>query len=255
MKESMKEKYVFLLGGKDLEMEEIKNILDRHDCHYIDKNLNWGAKLSDYREEINKIESTYTIVGIELFKDIEIDKSYLEIDHHNKNVNKKSSIEQIAELLDIKLSRYQKLVAINDTGYIDALKKFGASEEEIKKIRRADRRAHGVTEEDERLAEESIKRNKIIINDLVVVKSKTNKFSTITDRLYPTEKLLIYTDDEFTYYGCFARELGQKYQEKYGQEKVYYGGGEDGYFGVAKSKLDLNDIEKMVIEVMEFVGE
>ena len=37
-----KNKYIFLLGGQDLEMEEIRNILDTHGLHYHDLNLEWG---------------------------------------------------------------------------------------------------------------------------------------------------------------------------------------------------------------------
>lgn len=37
--------YIFFIGGKDLEMETIKQLLSAHNQPYIDKNLGWGAKL------------------------------------------------------------------------------------------------------------------------------------------------------------------------------------------------------------------
>ncbi len=40
--------YIFLLGGHDLEMQEIRNILEEKQLKYFDYNLAWGAKLSSY---------------------------------------------------------------------------------------------------------------------------------------------------------------------------------------------------------------
>jgi hypothetical protein len=242
---------IFLLGGKDLEMEEIKRILINKKEVFYDKNLTWGAKLSSY-EEVIRINKDKLIIGIELEKDIKIDFRYLEIDHHNKNINKKSSLEQIAKLLNIELTREQKLIALNDSGYIPAMEKFGASKEEIRKIRFMDRQSQGISEKDEELAEKSILKNKKIYPNLIVVKSFTEKFSTITDRLYPNKNIFIYTDDEFTYYGEKSKELGQKYYEKYG-DKIYYGGNENGYFGAGKHQFNLNEIEEILKEVIEYV--
>ncbi|WP_035571781.1 hypothetical protein [Halonatronum saccharophilum] len=246
--------YLFLLGGKDLEMVEIRKILENEGLNFIDKDLSWGAKLSHYKEEIGEITEDKTIVGIELLKDMEVGQEYIEVDHHNQSTDKPSSIEQIAKLLDIDLNRFQRLVAANDKGYIDAMKDLEATKEEIEEVRLRDRRAQGVSREDERLARESIEDNKKIYGDLVVVKAKTDKFSPIADRLYPTEKLLIYTDKELTYYGVGARELGERYMKEYGEEKVYYGGGDDGYFGFGKGAFSSEKIEKRVEEVIEFGG-
>ena len=44
---------LFLLGGQDLEMLEIKKLLERENIAYKDKNLKWGAKLSDYQNELS----------------------------------------------------------------------------------------------------------------------------------------------------------------------------------------------------------
>jgi len=79
-------KYLFLLGGYDLEMVTIREMLLKEGYleqkDFMDKKLSWGARLSDYKEYMteNKI-----IVGIELIKDVEPPKSYIEIDHHNEN--------------------------------------------------------------------------------------------------------------------------------------------------------------------------
>lgn len=36
--------YIFFIGGKDLEMETIKQLLSAHNQPYIDKNLGWGRQ-------------------------------------------------------------------------------------------------------------------------------------------------------------------------------------------------------------------
>ena len=72
--------YVFLLGGYDLEMVEIRKILESNKLTISPKNLTWGAKLSSYRDEFN---DTTTFIGIELTRDIGPPAKYIEIDHHN----------------------------------------------------------------------------------------------------------------------------------------------------------------------------
>ena len=222
---------VFLLGGHDLEMVEIMKILSLKEIHYYDKNLKWhNAFLSQYQEVFNKHDS---FVGIELVTDIPAPQYYILFDHHNQNAEKPSAIEQVAELLGITLSRYQQLVAANDKGYILAMEKMDATKEEIEEIRRQDRKAQGVTDEDEKLAEMSIQKNLTSKNRITIVKSLTSSFSAITDRLFPIESLLIYSDDALTYYGQHAKEIAQSFKLLIEEHKAYYGGGDNGYFGFA----------------------
>jgi len=109
---------VFLLGGHDLEMIEIRKILDELNIRYFDNNLLWGAGLSSYK---NVLDDEHYFIGIELTKDIPLPKHYIDVDHHNENVHKPSCIEQIAELLDLKLNHWQQLIAANDRGYIPGM--------------------------------------------------------------------------------------------------------------------------------------
>lgn len=235
-------------------MLEIAKLLRNNNIEFFDNNLAWGAKLSDYQNQLKDINQSKYVVGIELWQDIDIPQQYRGIDHHNENSEKPSSLEQIADLLGIKLSRYQQLVAENDKGYIDAMLKFGATKNEIEEIRKADRKSQGVTDQDERLAEESIK-NLHTEKGVAIIKSLTDKFSPICDRLYYLNKLIIYTEQELNYYGISAQRLGQKYQERYGDEWIYYGGGKDGYFGFSKGYLTPQEIQTVSEEVVKYVGE
>jgi len=90
---------LFLIGGSDLEMLTIKRILTANGFaegeNMADLHLQWGAKLSDYKEFFNNKQ---TFVGIELTQDIDPPPYYINIDHHNENSHKSTSLEQVIEL-------------------------------------------------------------------------------------------------------------------------------------------------------------
>ena len=99
-------KKLFLLGGQDLETEEIKTLLLQHGAYpypnddaregifFCDKALGWGAKLSDYGECLDFDGEIY---GIELIEDITPPPNYRAIDHHGKFWCRPSALEQMAE--------------------------------------------------------------------------------------------------------------------------------------------------------------
>lgn len=253
---------LFLLGGQDLEMQTIRQLLEQKGFENItvsknfnsiscfaDKHLTWGAKLEHYSEFLS---FSGKIFGIELIESdkIVIPDNYTRIDHHNDWSHKPSSLQQICEILDVPLNRYFKLVAANDSGYIPAMEAIGATPEEIKKIRRADRAAQGVTIIDEELAEQSIKDNLLKKDGILIVKSLTPKFSTITDRLYPTKRLLIYDDEHLVYYGIGMEKLIKYYVEYIEENKMFYGGGENGFLGTSKNSFSEKEINLLINEIV-----
>lgn len=246
---------LFLLGGHDLEMCTIKAILDQKHYLYADKDLKWdNARLSQYLNEIDmflSINPSGLIYGIELADDIisSYTWNYEAIDHHNERNDEPSALEQVLSLLGLPMNRYYCLVAANDKRYIPGMRDLGATAEEISKIRKEDRKAQGVTEMDEYLAEKSIAENMEKINDLILVCSYTSKFSPICDRLYPYDSLLIYTLSEFTYYGVKAMKAREILADEYAKGNIYYGGGDKGYIGAKKGKYtetELNQIVKLL---------
>lgn len=244
---------LFLLGGHDLEMLTIRQMLEgRKDCIIADKHLQWdNARLSAYRDALSQPGNNNNIYGIELQEDIPLPKNYHRIDHHNEWADKPSSLEQVAEVLGVELTRYQQLVAANDKGYIPAMKTLGASKEEIDDIRRKDRAAQGVTEEDEALAEKAIAENLHIYKGLSVVKAFSSRFSPICDRLYPYRRLLIYTDSEWMFYGEGTSKLVSLFAEDISKKKVFHGGGDNGYIGAAKHAFNKNEIEQFVDKLIK----
>ncbi|MEA2047670.1 MAG: hypothetical protein U9O64_04395, partial [Campylobacterota bacterium] len=229
-------KRVFLLGGYDLEMQTIKEILESYHQEYYDNTLSWGAKLSAYEK---KFKHAYLFIGIELIEDIAPPLHYLAIDHHNENQNQKSALEQVAEILGLQLKRKARLISLNDSGYIPAMQAYGASQKEIEEIRKADRKAQGVSQKDEDFAISSIQMQKKE-GDTLIIKSLGSKFSPIADRLYGNN-ILIYDDTKLNYYGEGIEVLVEVFHDEIKEKKAYYGG-DFGFFGFDASSFSKKEI-------------
>jgi hypothetical protein len=158
------ERHVFFLGGQDLEMVTIRDLLAEHaPGRFHDKGLAWGAKASDYREEIEAcLQRGETPVLIELQNDLGRDPSrVMVVDHHGERAGKDrpTSLHQVFDLLGLPAERWTRwfeLVAANDRGYIPEMGKMGATREEIEKVRAADRAAQGTTSEEEAAGEKAV---------------------------------------------------------------------------------------------------
>jgi len=244
------EKYCFLIGGYDLEMIEIKKLLKAHNQHFYDKNLSWGAKLSAYKGWM--VDEFTTYVGLELIEDIKPPENYISIDHHNERSAEPASIEQLALLLNVKLSRYQQLVAANDKGYIPAMKALGASDSEIQQVRREDRKAQGVTEEMERIAEKEVSQLKIM-NGIGIIYTSLNKFSPLVDRLNQ-ECLVVYNNETLNYYGKNAAKLNVVFKKLVDEKKAYSGGGDNGFWGIAAGYFTKKEIEEIMRKIVYEIG-
>ena len=170
-------------------------LLEKEESVY-DAALSWGAKASDYDSLImNAIESSKTPVCIELNPDIE-DSHIIYVDHHNKRAGEPASILQVCKLLGVEPTRWQQLVAANDSDYIPGMRRLGASLDEIQKIRLMDRQYQGISSEQEAEAQRavSVAHN---YGKLCVVKCHHNKTAPICDRLNASiapENILILSD-------------------------------------------------------------
>ena len=233
---------IFLLGGYDLEMVTIKELLEKYSMEYKDKKLSWGAKLSDYEEFF---DDNHLFIGVELEQDRQPPKHYMEIDHHGHKSDQPSALEQVAALLDVELDRWQQLVAANDAHYIAGMQKFCATYEEIQKIRHADRQAQGVSQKDEELGVESIKKS----NNHIVY-ALTPHFSAITDRIYDKyTHYIIYNDEKIVFYGYKVKKVLEFLKQNNIQPShCYFGGGAFGFVGIKEDVLSKDEIKHLVKE-------
>lgn len=249
---------IFLLGGHDLEMIEIKKLLEQHGVEYVDKSLRWdNASWGAYAAEVEKYENDRDVelYGVELMDDdrVEHRENCHVVDHHNEREGRKASLVQVAEILQVSLNRYQQLVAANDAGYIPALQAAGATGEEIAEIRWADRAAQGVTMMEERLAEEAIDKYKETVGDLIVIRALSSRFSPICDRVYPHEKLLIYTGETLCYYGKGKDRLVERFEPELKQHKMYHGGGVAGFLGTVDGQFSSDGIQDLRKKIQDTV--
>jgi hypothetical protein len=137
-------------------------------------------------------------------------------------------------------------IGLDKRGHYTAMKKLGATEEEIKEIRQKDRKYQGVTKEDELLAKESIKENLKIINKIKIVYSLTDKFSAIVDNL-EYENLIIYNDTKLVFYGVNAYTIAKENKNLINHHIAYYGGDKNyGFFGIIDSKFSKEELEKFI---------
>jgi len=123
-----------------------------------------------------------------------------------------SSLEQVAKILNIKLTLFEQFVSVNDTDYIQGMiklgKKLNIPQNEINKyileVRALDRQAQGVTEEQEKQAISELE-NAEIYDDgkTYIIYSPHSKCTCYTDKLFGKyEQLLVFSEDgEVNYFG------------------------------------------------------
>lgn len=249
---------IFLLGGHDLEMQEIAHLLDKQGILYFDRKLRWdNAGLEAYRAELEKYGNVpgVCLYGVELQDNGLADRynNYFLIDHHNENQGKKASLLQVMELLNLSPTCEQQLIAANDAAYIPGMLALGASPAEIEKIRLRDRAAQGVTDEEERWAQQAIAENLEKCSDLFIVHAFCPRFSPICDRLWPYRKLLINTDDTLCYYGEGKDRLAAVFDAEIRQSRMYHGGGENGFLGTVRGKWNVEEIRQLKQRILKIV--
>lgn len=116
--------------------------------------------------------------------------------------NKLSSLEQVAGILEVELSDYQKAVCLNDIGYIPLMEENNIPGDIIQLVRLQDRIAQGITEEEEAQAEKACQERQQK-GSLTIVKCPHSKTACICDRLYGQYEnlLIISSDGEVNFFG------------------------------------------------------
>ncbi len=155
----------------------------------------WGASLDkEPADTFNSLKSHVVVVempGIDKENQLKASGHDLRIiDHHiyklgDKTLdksNKKSSLEQFAELAGYSLNRFETGIAFNDRGYIWLLRKEGYTDDEIDEIRRYDLMAQGYKEEEFNISINEYKKGKSIPDkNLYIVETTLGKVSYIVD--------------------------------------------------------------------------
>jgi len=120
-----------------------------------------------------------------------------------------TSLEQIISLLRLpkqSFTRRRQLIAANDRGHIKAMQEMGANQDEMIKIRAADRQAQGISLYQEKEAKKAIA-NRQTIDNLIIIETTSSTSSAIADRMEKLlggpsyENLLIVMTKKLAFYG------------------------------------------------------
>jgi hypothetical protein len=167
-------------------------------------------------------------------------------DHHKERsgAERPTSLEQIFRLLGLPQSdwtRWMQLVAANDRGHLEALQQAGASPDEMREIRAADRRAQGITADDERAAQAAINhRDERCGGRLTVVRLAHERASAAADLIEPLlggpgyQTLLVSCPKSVSFYGSgpLVKALANQFPNGYWggnlPRRGYWGGAYDG---------------------------
>jgi hypothetical protein len=245
---------LWITPANDLEALTIAELLAEHGENYLVTRQPWGASWANLEPalkiEIDRFRQDYPegpIYGIELAGPAYA--SAINIDHHiykdEDRSHPKSSLEQVAGILQVPLTRRQELIAANDAGWIPALKSAGASQEQIDEIRRADRAAQGLSAEAEAAAQNDVEDARKLATHIELECSiKPN--TAHTDFLYgKSDQILLKHPSQWIYSGPRHKFLADlKLPEK------YWSGGKDdnGYFGIeGPSKSSQEKIMSVII--------
>lgn len=228
----------FFLGGYDLEMVTIRDLIaDAAGTELHDRRLRWGAKASHYGDEIAEaMTGDRTPVLVELENDLglpAVDATAIigvqtemaggrrpevgvagraiVVDHHGEGAgaDAPTSLEQVFDLLGLppeRWTRWLDLVAANDRGYITELRAIGATDEEIRRVRAADRAAQGITPAEEEAAASAVRSAELRCGGaLLVIRLPHSRTAAATDRVElegnAPENILVLSPHEANFYG------------------------------------------------------
>ncbi|NTW15368.1 MAG: hypothetical protein HGA38_03285 [Candidatus Moranbacteria bacterium] len=194
------------------------------------KNLAWGAKASDYREEIARaVADGYIPVLIELVIDIDLPEGAIDINHHDARSTEPASILQALDLLGIEPTRHDLLVATNDSGFLHGLLRFGATTAEIAEVRAEERRVQAITAEQEEQAIAALRDMRIEeINGValgIVDNLPHSRFAPVSDHAFAEGQVdcLVSVcrgeegshEIQFEWYPELVRALAEKYPDSW----------------------------------------
>lgn len=238
----METTYHVFLGGQDQEMSEIEKVaLNDSRCIVHNAGLDWGAKASDYQEDIESILMNHSLNdspqavydgmrGIDIaprkvkyvFVELEIDKKFTErithflgksmsplvIDHHGAAAGNNPAIIQFLNLLGIEPTRRQNLIGAMDAAWVPGLEALRATKSEIAEFLGTVGEMLVEAESVESIISQSSREavdNCERLGSLIVVRCAHSRCAPITARLHGAQQvqniLIISDDGELNYFG------------------------------------------------------
>lgn len=254
----------WVLGGNDAEMETIKAILAQNGERWCQPIKGWSSEPIHPGQcglevrEVTRSAQGYSAPGIGWFLgNEEIKKVFfveaiplmdawpsngVYIDHHGQRAHRPASVIQVLTWIKPNISeatlRWVELIAANDSAHISGMVALGATPDEIRRVRDLDRRAQGITPEQEAAAEEAVLMQSYY-GFFTIVRLPHSKCATVTDRLHALaggpgyENLLILSPDEQNFFGdgAICSKLAEKYPGSWSGGAGLGHAGEEAYWG------------------------
>ena len=261
---------VFFLGGGDLEMQTIREVLSERGAEFSDLRLSWGAKASAYANVITKcLCNGQTPVLIELVNDLDpsIRVRCEVIDHHGEMAgrDRPTALEQVAKRIGItksefEFNRWWMLVAANDRGHIRGMKTLvpPASDVEIREVRTRDMAAQGVTPDLLEAARQSIENARELVGGrLTVVSCPNDRTGLVAEFMEKAwggpgfKNLFVRGATEVAFYGS-GELVASLAARSPAAPAAWFGGSlpEFGFWGARSSALSFSPITVLEAEVV-----
>ena len=191
---------LFVLGGEDLEMYTIKQLLEKAGYKWVQPKTEWGNHLYAQNELGELAPPAENYVFVECSPRGEFSANTTVIDHHGVLADRPASVTQVVRStwfstvytgLSEAERRHLELVAAHDQEYIYGLQRVGATEKEFEEILSAARRVSGVTSEEETEAKSAIEQNLKVVGSVTIVHIPHTRASTIVERLFGQYQALL----------------------------------------------------------------
>jgi len=249
---------LYLLGGHDLEMVTIRQLVAATlgDHAVVDRRLDWSkARASVLRPDIKAaLAAGRQPVLVELVADVEpaLAERCVWIDHHGAGAGADvpTPLEQVFRRLGLPAEAWTRelaLVAANDRGARAALAAMGATAEEVRRIRAADRAAQGITAAEEAAAAAAVERAEPFAGGrALLVRLPHDRTAPVVDRLEPGRALVVAGPREIN---VFAD--GRTIEALRAAFPGGWWGGElprAGFWGAARTDLSLDAVEAVMAE-------
>ena len=204
------DRLAFFLGGRDLEMATIRELLDAEPVGaVVDYRLAWGASAAAYVADIDdalRRGLVPVLVELDLAATPELrahtilatdaragdrslgDGAIIVVDHHGPlaGADRPTSLEQVLDLLGARArrwSRWYELVAANDRGHVAEMLAHGATLPELHAVRAADRLAQGITSDEETEGTRAADAAERPCDGLTIVRLAHDRTAPVVDRL------------------------------------------------------------------------
>jgi hypothetical protein len=168
----------------------IRRVVSERGFRVIETPQLWGASIDNdpsLREAMDNVRAAGMLVCAVEIEGVNA-AEVLVVDHHNQRSAYPSSLLQVLTLIGQRPTRYDLLVAANDTGWIPAMEELRATPEEVRAIRDLEYRSQGITQQEIEEAQVAVA-VACKLGNTTVVRCGHTRTAPITDTLFMRDRV------------------------------------------------------------------